>query len=112
MDLLVRFVVGGLVVSLFAALGDGLKPKSFAGLMGAAPSVALATVTLTVLKKGHAYAASEAESMILGGIAFLFYAFVVARTLMRAEWPVLPTTATALLLWLGVALGEWYIVLR
>jgi hypothetical protein len=32
-----RFFVGGVVVSIFAILGDLLKPKSFAGLIGAAP---------------------------------------------------------------------------
>jgi hypothetical protein len=35
---LVRFLAGGTVVSAFAMLGDILRPKSFAGLFGAAPS--------------------------------------------------------------------------
>jgi len=39
----VRFLAGGIAVSAFAALGDTLRPKSFAGLFGAAPSIALAT---------------------------------------------------------------------
>jgi hypothetical protein len=34
-QILVRFLVGGAVVSAFAAVGDMLKPKSFAGLFGA-----------------------------------------------------------------------------
>ena len=55
-QILVRFVVGGLVVSAFAIIGDLLKPKSFAGLFGAAPSVALATLSLTVATEGGAYA--------------------------------------------------------
>jgi hypothetical protein len=42
-QILVRFLIGGMVVSAFAILADMLKPKSFAGLFGAAPSVALAT---------------------------------------------------------------------
>ncbi len=42
MELLSRFLVGGLFVSLFAVLGDSFKPKTFAGLFGAAPSIALA----------------------------------------------------------------------
>jgi hypothetical protein len=46
-QLLIRFLVGGAVVSVFAVLGDVLKPKSFAGLFPAAPSVALATLGLT-----------------------------------------------------------------
>ena len=39
-------------VSLFAVAGDVLRPKSFAGLFGAAPSVALATLTLAFWKHG------------------------------------------------------------
>jgi Protein of unknown function (DUF3147) len=48
----VRFVAGGLIVSLFAVLGDVLRPKSFAGLFGAAPSVALATFTPRLCQTG------------------------------------------------------------
>jgi hypothetical protein len=49
MDYLLRFLCGGIVVSLFAMVGDVLRPRSFAGLFGAAPSVALATRTLAFL---------------------------------------------------------------
>ena len=48
MDAVVRFVVGGLAVSAFSVLGDILRPKSFAGLFGAAPSIALATLALAI----------------------------------------------------------------
>jgi hypothetical protein len=41
----VRAVSGGILVSAFAVLGDVLKPKRFAGLFAAAPSVALATLS-------------------------------------------------------------------
>ena len=44
MELVVRFLVGGALVSLFALIADVLKPKGFAGLFGAAPSVALASL--------------------------------------------------------------------
>jgi hypothetical protein len=47
-EIIIRFIVGGLVVSTFAVLGDILRPKSFAGLFGAAPSIALATLGLTI----------------------------------------------------------------
>ena len=52
-QLVFRFLIGGFIVSVFAALGDVLKPKSFAGLFGAAPSVGLATFTLTVFERVH-----------------------------------------------------------
>ena len=61
MQFIFRVVVGGLVASLFATLGDVLKPKSFAGLFGAAPSIALATLGLTVVADGKSYAAQEAR---------------------------------------------------
>jgi len=32
---LIRFMIGGVMVSAFAIIGDVLKPKSFAGLSGA-----------------------------------------------------------------------------
>ena len=41
-----RFLAGGIAVSAFAALGDTLHPKSFAGLFGAAPSIAFATLLI------------------------------------------------------------------
>jgi hypothetical protein len=37
-EMVIRFFIGGVVVSLFAIIGDNLRPKSFAGLFGAAPS--------------------------------------------------------------------------
>jgi hypothetical protein len=45
-DIVIRFLLDGVIVSLFAVLGDLFRPKSFAGLFGAAPSVALATLAL------------------------------------------------------------------
>ena len=110
MELLVRFLVGGTVVSFFAIVGDALKPKSLAGLLGAAPSVALATLSLNVLEKGRAYAAMEAESMVLGAIAFLVYACIVSTVLIRGKAPVLAATAFLLPVWVGAALGLRFLV--
>jgi hypothetical protein len=49
---LIRFFAGGLMVSAFAAVGDVVRPKSFAGLFGAAPSIAIATLLIALLKQG------------------------------------------------------------
>jgi uncharacterized membrane protein (GlpM family) len=108
MELVLRFLVGGVVVSLFAMLGGALKPKSFAGLFGAAPSVALATLSLTVLKRGKPYAGIEAQSMVLGTIAFFIYACLVCGLLMRTKFQPLATSSLALFAWLVCALGLWH----
>jgi hypothetical protein len=83
------------------------KPKSFAGLFGAAPSVALARLGLTVLMEGAAYAATEAHTMMAGAIAFFSYASFVSYVLMRYKSKALFVTVYAIPLWLGVALGLW-----
>jgi hypothetical protein len=56
---LIRFFAGGLMVSAFAAVGDVVRPKSFAGLFGAAPSIAIATLLIALLKQGPSYIAIE-----------------------------------------------------
>ncbi len=79
LELLIRFFIGGVVVSAFALLGEALKPKSFAGLFGAAPSVALATLGLAIIQHGRAYVSEQARSMMLGALAFGLYACLVCR---------------------------------
>ena len=111
-EIALRVIVGGVVVSSFALLGDLLKPKSFAGLFGAAPSVALATLFLTAAKNGQEYARIEARSMILGAVAFFVYASVVSRLLVRKRLPVLPVTSLSLTVWFVCAFGLWFALLR
>src|ERR1700758_3003433 len=99
MQLIFRFVVGGTLVSLFAVLGDALKPKGFAGLFAAAPSVALATLSLTILTDGKAYAATEAKSMIAGALAFCAYAVLCIYLMAIKHVRAAPAASTALLVW-------------
>ena len=58
-DIIIRFLIGGLFVTAFAMIGDLFKPKSFAGIFGAAPSVALATLALTLSKNGVLHHSSQ-----------------------------------------------------
>ena len=62
-EYIVRFLIGGVVVSAFSMLGDLLRPKSFAGLFGAAPSVALATLGIAVYWDCADYAAQQSWAM-------------------------------------------------
>lgn len=110
--MLIRFCVGGLIVSAFAVLGDIFRPKSFAGLFGAAPSVALATLTLTVAKNGAGYAAIEAKSMMIGAVALCCYCQVVSWVMMRFKWPSLVVTVASVFIWFAVALGLWFVLLH
>jgi hypothetical protein len=104
-EYLVRFMVGGLVVSAFALIGDILRPKSFAGLFGAAPSVALVTLALAIWQHGAGYAATESRSMAVGAVALGIYSWLVCQALIRFERSALMTTSIAFVAWLAVALG-------
>jgi uncharacterized membrane protein (GlpM family) len=105
MEYLLRFVAGGAIVSVFAILGDMLRPKSFAGLLGAAPSVALATLGIAVVQHGPHYAAAESWTMIYGAIALACYSVVVCQLLMRLRLAALGATTAAFAVWLAVAFG-------
>jgi hypothetical protein len=103
----IRFLVGGAVVSAFAMLADVLRPKSFAGLFAAAPSVALATLGIAIYQHGAAYAGSQSLSMMAGAIALAVYSAVVCQLLVRARMRALPATLLSIAVWLSAALGLW-----
>src|ERR1700750_7757 len=105
----VRFLVGGVVVSAFAMLGDMLRPKSFAGLFGAAPSVALATLGIAVHRHGDDSAGPQTWAMTAGGIALAVYGVVVCQLLIRARLRAAPATLLSLVGWVIVAFGLFHL---
>jgi len=109
-ELVARFLIGGIIVSLFAVIAEMVRPKSFAGLFGAAPSIALTTLGITIVQHGKNYAAIEARSMICGAIAFVLYAAAVSWLLMRYKTRALATTVGLLPLWLAASLAFWFFV--
>jgi hypothetical protein len=111
MEQVLRFVLGGLIVSAFALVGDLLRPKSFAGLFGAAPSVALATLGLALVAHDGGYVATEGLSMVLGACALCLYSVLVAVLLLRHA-NVVVVAGGSLAVWLAAALGLWGVFLR
>jgi uncharacterized membrane protein (GlpM family) len=112
MDLLIKFLVGGIVVSAFSTAGDLLKPKSFAGLLTGAPTIALATMSLTFHKYGASYLAMNARSMVAGALSFGIYASTCSFILMRSNTKALAATAMLIPVWGSVATALWIIWLR
>ena len=111
-ELVARFVIGGAFVSLFALLGDLCEPKTFGGLFGAAPSVALATLALSIHAHGAGYGAVEARSMVIGALALLVYASAIGLSLHRSKTRVAVTVFVGLLVWFGVTAAGWAIAVR
>jgi hypothetical protein len=111
-DFIVRFLLGGLLVSVFALMGDMFQPKRFAGFAGAAPSVALASLALAYSQHGASYVALEARSMVLGTIAFLVYATACVTIARQRRIPIGLGAALAWAVWLIVAIVEWAVLAR
>ncbi len=111
-DLIARFLIGGTVVILFAILGDIFKPKSLGGIFAAAPTIALASITLTAHQHGTAYVSLEARSMICGGLAFFVYACAVSFILMRYRPRSLVAAGALSPIWFGVAAALYAVWLR
>lgn len=111
-EALARFLIGGLVVSVFATVGGLFKPISFAGLFGAAPSVALATLALAISKDGKAFAGAECRSMMAGAAGLCLYSILVSQLLTRFRLSALRATLSATPLWFLTAFGLWRIFLK
>ncbi len=69
---------GGTPLVCFATLSEVLKPKAFAGLFGAAPSVALASLLVTTLTSGPSKAVMSSRGMIAGAVGMVFYCIAAA----------------------------------
>jgi hypothetical protein len=106
-ELALRFLLGGLIVSAFALVGNLFKPKTFAGLFGAAPSVALTTLGIAYVGKGADYVAIEARSMVLGSAALLVYGLVCVATTKSRKLPVWLEAVLAWVAWAAVAFALW-----
>jgi hypothetical protein len=96
-EVALKALAGGLFVLAFAALAQTLKPKRFAGVFSAAPSVALGSLLVTVAFSGVGDVAVSARGMLVGAAGFTAYC-LAAVPLMR-RWGA----------WRGstAALGAW-----
>jgi hypothetical protein len=110
--LVLRFVLGGAIVTAFAALSDMVRPKSFAGIFGAAPSVALASLGLAFATKSGSDAALDGRSMLAGALALCAYSLLTAVLIWRRRWGAIRATGTAMLAWFAVAFGLWALAIR
>ena len=102
-EYVLRFLIGGVAVSLFALVGALVRPKSFAGLFGAAPSIALATLAMALSSQDANYIVQEGRAMMIGAAALCLYAILACHLLLRGRFSAMAATAVALAAWFAVA---------
>jgi Protein of unknown function (DUF3147) len=105
-----KAVVGGVAVVAFSLLGQAGHPKRFAGLFAAAPSVAVASLALTVITKGDAGAVPYAQGMLIGSAGMLAYCLLSLYLIERLH--ALVGSILSWLAWLVVAGGLYLAVGR
>ncbi|HEV7558616.1 MAG TPA: DUF3147 family protein [Kofleriaceae bacterium] len=106
-ELVLRFVIGGAVVSLFAALAELFEPKTFSGLFGAAPSVALASLALTYHSDGAAKVAIESRWMVVACVAMAVYGSCCVLACRQRRVPVWLGALASWCVWAAVAFVLW-----
>jgi uncharacterized membrane protein (GlpM family) len=105
-EVVAKAVAGGVLVLAFAALAQTLKPKRFAGVFAAAPSVALAGLVVTVLFSGDDDLPAEGAAMAVGAAGFVVYCLAAVPLVRRfGAWK---GSAGALAAW-GVVAAIGYV---
>jgi uncharacterized membrane protein (GlpM family) len=72
-ELVLRLLMGGVAVSLFAAVAELFKPKTFSGIFVSAPAVALVSAALVFSQRGDSIVRAQALGMICGSCGFVAY---------------------------------------
>jgi hypothetical protein len=70
------------VENRFICITTAMSQRLVRFIVDAAPSVALATLAMTIVFDGSSYAAIEGSSMMAGALAFFIYASLVSRIMM------------------------------
>jgi hypothetical protein len=106
--LALRALAGGTLVVVFSLIGEGARPKAFSGLFSAAPSVATASLAITLGFESLAKARQDAIGMVIGGLGMSACCVVASAAIprLRAVWGSL----AAWVAWGVVALGLYWAV--
>jgi uncharacterized membrane protein (GlpM family) len=102
-QLATKAVAGGVLVVVFALIGEAAGPKRFAGLFSSAPAVALASLIIVIMTKGAGDARSASLGMLAGSVGMVACCLVAVRLIPRLR--VVPASVLVWATWCAVALG-------
>ena len=106
-DYALRFAFGALIALVAGLIGTALGPKAGGVFLGF-PAILPASLTLIQRKEGHERAAVDSVGAVLGAVAMIVFALLVAWNV--ARWGVVPSVVGALVVWLVVAAGLYFLV--
>jgi len=81
--LALRGLAGGALVVVFALIGEVVTPKVFSGLFSAAPSVAVASLAITIVAENPVKARQASIGMVVGAVAMAVCCILAAVVIPR-----------------------------
>ena len=105
LEYLLRFIAGGTRSFRIRGVWRRRAAEKLCRPVGAAPSIALATILITLSQKGAPFAAVEGRSMIVGALGLAAYSWTACLLLKRFMMPSWAATMAALIVWFAVAFG-------
>lgn len=106
--LALRGLAGGALVVVFATIGEIVSPKAFSGLFSAAPSVAVASLAITIATDGSAKAWEASVGMVVGAVGMMVCCIVAAVAIPRVK--ALLGSLVSWVAWGVAALGLYWAV--
>ena len=110
--MLFRFFLGGALVSLFAAIGTAFKPKTFAGLFGAAPPIAVVSLGIALREHGPEHAGRLSFSMAIGAVGLFAYSVCCLGLIKLRAVPVVVGAVASWLTWGLVTVALFFVLQR
>jgi hypothetical protein len=108
--LTLKSLAGGILVAAFAALGERVRPQGLAGLLAAAPAVALASLAVTAAIDGAHQVGVAATGMTVGAAALAIASLLAVDTVRR--FGALRGSVVSVAAWLAVAAALYGATLR
>jgi uncharacterized membrane protein (GlpM family) len=108
--LFLKALASGVLVVAFSLIAEVVRPKSFAGLFGAAPSIAIVSLIIVESSKGAHAARAQSFAMIFGALALACYCITATGAV--ARFGARRGSIAAFAAWFAVAGASWGLVLR
>lgn len=106
-DYALRFAFGAGIALVAGLIGMLFGPK-VGGLFLGFPAILPASLTLIQKKEGRDQASIDSVGAVLGALAMVGFALFVSATVM--SWGPLASILVALVVWLAVAVGLYFLV--
>lgn len=109
-QLVLKALASGLLVVVFSLIAEAVRPRSFAGLFGAAPSIAIVSLILVETSKGAQAVREQSVAMMFGALTLAVYCVVATDAVDRFGG--LRGSIAVFVAWFAVAGASWGLVLR